>query len=100
MSWKGFFEPHILERGLYYYIDGSVTITDVSEDAIKAEVQGTELYHVSIRIDDDKVTSMECDCPYAKGGSSCKHMAATLYKFSDAEDLEEYEPYGDEPAPD
>ena len=26
---------------------------------------------------------MSCDCPYAEGGSNCKHMVAVLFHFEE-----------------
>lgn len=44
-----------------------------------AEVSGSELYEVTIRIaEDGTVTDTSCDCPY-EFGPYCKHQAAVLY---------------------
>ncbi|MGN1317756.1 MAG: SWIM zinc finger domain-containing protein [Lachnospirales bacterium] len=81
MEWKRLFESHILERGYDYYADRAVCDFEVSENNIIAQVSGYDLYDVEIEIENDEITDMHCTCPYAEGGSNCKHMAAVLYKY-------------------
>lgn len=83
MDWENLFATHILERGHQYYCDGSVFNMNKSDDIIRAGVAGSEDYEVEISLCDGDVTDMYCSCPYAAGGSSCKHMAAVLYKWSE-----------------
>lgn len=68
------FDDLILERGYEYAQEGAVDHVRKVGEAIYATVHGTEDYHV--KIDDN---DMFCDCPYAKEGAHCKHMAAVLY---------------------
>ncbi len=99
MEWYGLFRPHILDRGAEYHQDGYVTKFQLTDDYIEAEVEGTETYNVEIELDGEKVIHMFCDCPYAEGGSNCKHMAAVLFRFEgelfnkdlefDSEDIED-----------
>ena len=79
MKWKHLFQPHILSRGMDYYSNSQVAMEEVSEDQIFATVEGSDFYEVSIELNGGKVSYMYCDCPYAEGGSNCKHMAAVLY---------------------
>lgn len=78
-SWKGLFREHILERGYYYFRSG--VVTDVSSNAkgCHAIVEGSEEYEVDIELHGEEFGKMYCTCPYAEGGSYCKHMAAVLY---------------------
>ncbi len=46
---------------------------------ISAVVDGTEEYHIDIEVDGEDVMNMSCDCPHAKSGNNCKHMAAVKY---------------------
>jgi hypothetical protein len=48
---------------------------------ITAVVYGTDDYDVEITIDDEQILDMDCSCPYAEDGNSCKHMAAVLYTY-------------------
>lgn len=81
MNWERLFKPHILERGMAYYCLGRVEDLEIYEDEITAVVEGSEPYDVSIELDEDGVSGMECTCPYAEGGENCKHMAAVLYAW-------------------
>lgn len=87
MKWKTLFEPRILERGYDYYLDNKVNIINESDTEIKAEVEGSETYFVSIAFQNDDIYYMECNCPYAEDGNYCKHMAAVLYQCLNDDDL-------------
>ena len=89
MGWKKLFAAHILERGYDYYCDNAVENMDVTADSIKADVTGTEDYEVEISLRNGEVSDMYCSCPYAENGNSCKHMAAVLYEWSEAESEDE-----------
>ncbi len=61
----------------------SVEVTETAEFRFTAEVEGTDMYHVTADIDETgKISDLSCTCPYAASGSSCKHMAALLYHIS------------------
>ena len=83
-SWQYLFQPHILERGIDYYEKDAVGPLEKTESGYRAVVKGTHNYQVEIGIKDDKVEDLWCDCPYADGGSHCKHMAAVLFAIEDA----------------
>ena len=78
-SWKDWFQPHILERGLAYFDEGRVSDLEHTEDGYTAFVDGTEEYGVEILLDGDSIEDMLCDCPHAEDGNYCKHMAAVLF---------------------
>jgi len=84
-SWKGWFQPHILERGRAYYDKGRVLELEQTEDGYTATVDGTEEYVVEILLDGDSIEDMLCDCPYAEDGNYCKHMAAVLFAVNAVE---------------
>lgn len=79
MKWKYLFEYNILDRGMDYFEDGRVTVKEISENRILADVEGSEDYNIRIRLENGEIATMRCDCPYATGGAKCKHMAAVLY---------------------
>lgn len=83
MEWYGLFRQHILERGAEYHQDGYVSAFSITEQGIEAKVEGTEIYHVNIEIDGERVVHMSCDCPYAESGNNYKHMAAVLFRFEE-----------------
>lgn len=80
--WKQIFPSHILARGEGYAAGGNVGDLRVGEDRITAAVYGSSVYRVSIELENGWPTEMRCTCPYADGGSYCKHMAAVLCKAS------------------
>ena len=79
MKWKHLFEYYILDRGMDYFEDDRVTVKEISENRILANVAGSEDYNIRIRLENGEIAAMSCDCPYATGGAKCKHMAAVLY---------------------
>lgn len=92
MEWQSKFQERILVRGYNYYLSGAVEDLKVYDDHIESIVEGTEEYEVVIDIENDEVISMYCSCPYAQDGHLCKHMAATLYEYTQEEcEAEEYQ---------
>ena len=79
MKWKYLFEYNILDRGMDYFEDDRVTVKEISENQILADVEGSEDYNIRIRLENGEIAAMRCDCPYATSGAKCKHMAAVLY---------------------
>lgn len=78
------FEKIILQRGHAYYKDGAVLSIERSEydGEYSAEVEGSEIYNVSVDMDDSgQIDHVDCDCPYEYG--YCKHIAAVLYYLRD-----------------
>ncbi|MCR5448195.1 MAG: SWIM zinc finger family protein [Solobacterium sp.] len=88
IGWKSYFARRILERGEDYAYSGAVHDIKQTRDLIKAEVDGTETYHVRIELEENEVMDMYCSCPYAMDGHNCKHMAAVLYTIEDLPDEE------------
>ena len=80
-EWKRFFAPVILYRGQAYYREKDVKKLEWDNGVLTALVEGTEEYHVSIRVRDGEAEEMRCSCPYAAGGAHCKHMAAVLFEI-------------------
>ncbi len=70
----------ILSRGLSYYRGKSVMSLEMSEpNTYIAHVAGTQLYEVTIKLDDDReIEDSSCTCPY-DWGDHCKHEVAVLY---------------------
>lgn len=79
------FNETILDRGEDYYLDGRVKKIQYSDNGntVRAKVIGTEEYDVEIHFDRSEREFMSCDCPYARDGYYCKHMAAVLYAVED-----------------
>lgn len=81
MEWETYFQKRILDRGYDYYFDDRVEDLRINSNRIKAVVNGTDFYHVEIKLNGNKIIGMSCDCPYAEDGHNCKHMAAVLYEW-------------------
>ena len=55
----------IYERGEEYYGNGMVdNVEHDYPDTWTAEVEGSDLYTVEIKMDSDEIESWECNCPY------------------------------------
>ena len=89
MTWKHLFSNTILKRGEAYYRNGDVTPKKTAENSNTKTfyVQGTERYIVKIAKGKDAIKRMQCDCPYARSGARCKHMAAALFWMEKNGDL-------------
>lgn len=81
MDWRQYFQPHILERGLNYYLNDRVISFEVDSSVLSATVSGSEDYLVEAQFEDKELTTLACDCPHAADGNFCKHMAATMYAY-------------------
>jgi len=82
------------ERGRQYLEDGAVQSVEQTDDhTLKAKVQGSDVhpYLVTIQFDADRITEVQCTCPYYEG-SWCKHVVATLLKVLDEDPVPKSEP--------
>lgn len=74
LDWRNLFEEVILERAIGICLEHKVQNIQTEPFHIRADVFGTEKYHVEIKYGD--MFSMTCTCPYARKEKNCKHMAA------------------------
>ena len=82
-------------RGKEYYHDGAVSDVIRRGNRITAEVEGSDLYEVTIVLDDGDVAEARCTCPYDFDGY-CKHVVAVLLKLvHGADDVTERPPVDD-----
>lgn len=80
-------EEASVSRGREYLESGAVkSLKRTSGTDVEAYVQGSDIapYHVTIRHDDDGITSAKCTCPYV-GGAWCRHIVATLLAVIESE---------------
>ena len=78
------FEQHIsetiLKRGLSYYKSGSVeSVDEISAGEYFAIVSGSEHYEVEIKIKNNTIINIYCDCPF--DGVVCKHAVAVIFSI-------------------
>jgi uncharacterized Zn finger protein len=72
-------------RGQEYYREGAVSDVTRRGNRVTAEVEGSELYEVTVILDDGEVDEAQCTCPYDWDGY-CKHVVAVLLKLAHASD--------------
>lgn len=75
------FESAVRNRGEFLFRRGAVTIDQVTDTHIFAEVEsssGYGTYEIEIVRDDEEIVDMFCTCPYAEDQGCCKHLWATL----------------------
>jgi superfamily II DNA or RNA helicase len=72
------FPSWLRDRGADYFRSGAVRLDQVSPQAIRATVAGSESYTVDLRNSNSGV-AVECTCPYYRnGGGGCKHIWAVI----------------------
>lgn len=77
--WQQLFPSIILQRGRTYYNAARVKNLAKNASGYTAVVSGTADYNVAVSYEGGEMTEMACNCPYARSGARCKHMAAVLY---------------------
>jgi len=78
-EWKKHFEQYTLDRAREHYLNKKVLDYEEKKGGCDAAVIDRGRHAVSIRIREDGSLRMSCDCPVARGGRNCVHMAAALY---------------------
>lgn len=91
IDWRGLFPFHIWQRGLNYYQDGHILNIRRIGTRFFADIEGTEVYRVSVTLhsETDEIEAYSCDCPYGEDGTPCKHLAALLCALEEDADVEE-----------
>lgn len=71
-------ESRFVDRRLDYWLNGAViSLEKVKNNVCKSKVEGSIIYHARIKLQDEKVVSWNCDCPF--DGTVCKHITAMLF---------------------
>lgn len=86
-NWRELFPPHIWQRGQNYYLNGNILDIRYHGNCVTAEIEGTEIYNVSVTLDErtNRIEDFSCDCPYGEDGTPCKHLAALLCALEDTD---------------
>jgi hypothetical protein len=72
----------ILGRGQNYFKKGYVReLEEIEPRNWTAEVEGTEIYSVTVELHNEDILEWDCDCPFE--GSICKHVVAVLYAITE-----------------
>jgi superfamily II DNA or RNA helicase len=73
--------PAVLQRGRTYFRAGHIVGFSYDHGEVNASVQGTQMYRVTMEVDDDgTIRQHRCTCPY-EDGLLCKHEVAVLYRL-------------------
>lgn len=78
---KGVCTEKSYERGIQYYKHDSVLSVRMRDNVIRADVEGTDLYAVTIDLDSGGMRC-RCTCPYDWDGY-CKHIVSVLLYVRD-----------------
>ena len=88
---KDYVDSLILYRGKDYYNEDRILDIWCQNDLIVAYIDGSEIYKVELKVNDEKLDNFYCSCPYSENGEyMCKHIAAVLcyLKENDIPELE------------
>ena len=78
------FDFTILSRGKSYYRENRILDIWCQDDGITAYIDGSEIYRVELRANDNELNNFYCSCPYSEDGEyMCKHIAAVLYHLEE-----------------
>lgn len=81
-------DPRIRERAVGYIQDGRIEAPEpITSDVWRTTVHGSDLYHVVVQLDGEKIVRWECSCPYDQG-PICKHVAALLLLLEGKEEAD------------
>lgn len=83
MNWKRYFSSSVLDKGFEYYRRDHVKGLTHRGNIYKAFVVGTVIYQTEIKIQNNSIGYMKCNCPHFRDGSYCKHLAAMLYAIEE-----------------
>ena len=81
MSLRDYFSSTMWARGQEYYRAGRVGSFEAKGNNYEATVRGSRLYSVRIKATKDALYAASCTCPYAVGGTRCKHEAAVAARI-------------------
>lgn len=88
-EWEKKFDIIAQKKGRELFHNSRVQEVNRNADMVQAAVIGAQRYEISIRLKENMPVRMKCQCPKARGGSNCEHMAAVLYSvFGDTAPVE------------
>ena len=65
------------KRGVSYFKEGAISLSQVSANALTGEARGSHLYHLWFKWQEG-AWRWYCSCPAAEGGVLCKHLVAAV----------------------
>ncbi len=81
-NFEPFIEDKIISRGHSYFENGQIAdLEEIEDKEFIATVLGSEMYTVSIQLNEEfDILKCSCSCPY-DWGVFCKHLVAVLYEI-------------------
>lgn len=69
----------IVQRGQQYFLNKSIlSLEETNDNEWEAEVEGSEIYTVTVHLSGREITQYTCNCPY-DGGITCKHAVSVFF---------------------
>ena len=87
-EWEKQFDEIALQKGRKLYQTKRVGDFIKDDKKVSAVFAGAQVYRVEIAMENGMPVRMHCQCPKARGGSKCEHMAATLFALFGDEETE------------
>jgi non-specific serine/threonine protein kinase len=69
--------PEVVSRGRKCFHEGRVRLSTMSENVVRARVEGSSVYSVELHQENSDIVA-SCDCPFQFGGT-CKHIIAVMF---------------------
>ena len=91
MSFLDVLDRNIQVRGYEYFTEGKVIELSFNGKYVNALVEGSNKNTYVVRLNLSFFKGSSCNCPYAKKGEMCKHMAAVYFAVNPLE-AEEFNP--------
>ena len=88
-EWKERFDETSLEWGKKACLNRKVVDLTRTEKGYSAAVLERQRAEVVIKMTDDDISRMNCQCAIAKSGKNCRHMAAVLYAIDMRKEAEQ-----------
>ncbi len=79
-EFNDYFDELAKWRGYEYFKEGRVKTIEVKDNTYHATVQGSKIYNVSFKYENNDITQMKCSCPFFEKGINCKHLYAVIFK--------------------
>lgn len=75
-----------VKKGKEYFESGAVDeVLEVTNNEWQAEVTGTEVYYVKVKLKEVTICGTSCDCPH--DDPFCKHVIAVLFHIQDHKNI-------------
>lgn len=85
-NFPSLFPASQVKKGKDYFENGAVEqALEIIAGEWQAQVSGTEVYHVKIKLQEDSITATTCDCPH--DDAFCKHVIAVLFFIQDDKNI-------------